>query len=163
LLHECLSQQHHRLRTFQQKLATLSRDEPGQWALCRLLSLFVGGYIDAFDEGSLPGAVADRAYQRLLDLVASPEFRASAEDRLANLDRVAASICGTDCVKHDRAGPQQWPGMRLVGLHGAEKNESSVCSYFRTCALSVLPASSALASTAGEKADYVRAIGHGRV
>jgi len=33
-LHAWLSQQHHGLRTyrtFQQKLATLSRDEPGQW------------------------------------------------------------------------------------------------------------------------------------
>ena len=50
-LHPWLSQQHHGLRTFhtfQQKLATLSRDEPGQQALCRLLSSLVGGYIEAF-------------------------------------------------------------------------------------------------------------------
>ena len=43
-----LSQQHHGLRTFhifQQKLATMSMDEPGQRALCRLLSSLVGGYI----------------------------------------------------------------------------------------------------------------------
>jgi hypothetical protein len=92
-LHSWLSQQHHGLRTFhifQQKLATLSRDEPGQQALCRLLSSLVGGYIEAFDEEPLPVVVADRAYQRLLDLVASLDFRASAEHRLADLNRVAA-------------------------------------------------------------------------
>jgi hypothetical protein len=62
-LHAWLSQQHHGLRTFQifqQKLATLSRDEPGQRALCRLLNSLVGGYIEAFDEEPLPVAVADR-------------------------------------------------------------------------------------------------------
>jgi hypothetical protein len=45
----------------------------------------------------------------------------------------------------------------------AEKNERSVCSYFRICALSGPPASSALASAADGKADYVRPIGHSRV
>ncbi len=88
-----LSQQHHGLRTFhtfQQKLATLSGDEPEQRALCRLLSSLVGGYIEAFDEKPLPVAVADRAFQRLLDLVASLDFRAGADHRLADLNRVAA-------------------------------------------------------------------------
>jgi hypothetical protein len=92
-LHAWLSQQHHGLRTFQifqQKLATLSRDEPEQRALCRLLSYLVGSYIEAFDEEPLPVAAADRAYQRLLDLVASLDFRASTDDRLADLNRVAA-------------------------------------------------------------------------
>lgn len=92
-LHQWLSHQHHGLRTFhtfQQKLATLSRDEPGQRALCRLLSSLAGSYIEAFDEEPLPAAVADRAFERLLDLVASLDFRASAEHRLADLNRVAA-------------------------------------------------------------------------
>ena len=92
-LHPWLSQQPHGLRTFrtfQQKLATLSRDEPGQRALCRLLSSLVGSYIEAFDEEPLPVAIADRAYQRLLDLVASLDFRASTGHRLADLNRVAA-------------------------------------------------------------------------
>jgi len=92
-LYAWLSQQHHGLRTFrtfQQKLATLSRDEPGQRALCRLLNSLVGGYIEAFDEEPLPVAVADRAYQRLLDLVASLDFRGGADLRLADLNRVAA-------------------------------------------------------------------------
>jgi hypothetical protein len=92
-LYAWLSQQHHGLRTyriFQQKLATLSRDNPGQRALCRLLGSLVAGYIEAFDEEPLPVAVADHAYQRLLDLVASLDFRASADHRLADLDRVAA-------------------------------------------------------------------------
>jgi hypothetical protein len=92
-LYAWLSQQHHGLRTFrtfQQKLATLSRDEPGQRALCRLLSSLTGSYIEAFDEAPLPVAVADRAHQRLLELVASLDFRGSADHRLADLDRVAA-------------------------------------------------------------------------
>ena len=92
-LYAWLSQQHHGLRTFrtfQQKLATLSGDEPEQRALCRLLSYLVGSYIEAFDEEPLPVAVADRAYQRLLDLVTSLDVRSCAEDRLADLDRVAA-------------------------------------------------------------------------
>jgi hypothetical protein len=73
-LHAWLLQQHHGLRTcqiFQQKLATLSGDEPEKRALCRLLSYLVASYIEAFDEDPLPVAIADRAYQRLLDLVAS--------------------------------------------------------------------------------------------
>jgi hypothetical protein len=92
-LHAWLSQQHHGLRTFrifQQKLETLSGDEPELRALCRLLTYLVGSYIEAFDEEPLPVVVADRAYQRLLDLVASLDFRTRAEHRLADLNRVAA-------------------------------------------------------------------------
>jgi hypothetical protein len=92
-LYAWLLQQHHGLRTFQifqQKLVTLSGDEPEQRALCRLLSYLVGSYIEAFDEKPLPVAIADRAYQRLLDLVASLDFRASTDHRLADLNRVAA-------------------------------------------------------------------------
>jgi hypothetical protein len=92
-LHAWLSQQHHGLRTFQifqQKLATLSGNAPEQRALCRLLTYVVGSYIEAFDEEPLPVAIADRAHQRLLDLVASLDLRASAEDQLTDLNRVAA-------------------------------------------------------------------------
>ena len=73
-LHTWLSQQPHGLRTYrtlQEKLETLSRHQPEQRAMCRLLSGLVGNYIEAFDEEPLPVAVADRAYGRLLDLVAS--------------------------------------------------------------------------------------------
>jgi hypothetical protein len=92
-LHAWLSQQHHGLRTFRifrQKLATLCGDEPEQRALCRLLTYLVGSHIEAFDEQPLPVVVADRAFQRLLDLIASLDFRTSAENRLADLNRVAA-------------------------------------------------------------------------
>lgn len=92
-LHAWLSHQHHGLRTFrtfQQKLAALSGGEPEQRALYRLLTFLVGSYIEAFDEKPLPVAVADRAFQRLLDLVASLDCRASTEHRLADLNRVAA-------------------------------------------------------------------------
>ncbi|HTF76358.1 MAG TPA: hypothetical protein VK620_18840, partial [Bradyrhizobium sp.] len=67
-----------------------SWDEPGQRALCRLLSSLVGGYIEAFDEEPLPVAVADRFHQRLLDLAASLDHRATAEHQVADLNRVAA-------------------------------------------------------------------------
>jgi hypothetical protein len=92
-LHTWLSQQHHGLRTFhafQQKLDALSRGDPEQRALCRVLSGIVGSYVEAFDEAPLPVPVADRAYHRLLDLVASLDFDASADRRLADINRVAA-------------------------------------------------------------------------
>ena len=56
------------------KTRNLEQGKPGQRALCRLLSSLVGGYIEAFDEEPLPVAIADRAHQRLLDLVASQIF-----------------------------------------------------------------------------------------
>jgi hypothetical protein len=92
-LHTWLSQQHHGLRTFrtfQQKLDDLGNGDPGQRAMCRLLKGIVGSYIDTFDEEPLPVAVADRAYQRLLDVVASLDFDGNADRRLADINRVAA-------------------------------------------------------------------------
>jgi hypothetical protein len=92
-LYAWLSQQHHGLRTyrvFQQKLDDLSARDPHQRALCRLLGGIVGGYVENFDEEPLPVAVADRAHQRLLDLVGSLDFDAGADRRLADINRVAA-------------------------------------------------------------------------
>jgi|GEM_PF-631368 len=92
-LHTWLAQQRHGLRTFrtfQQKLESLSSGDPGQRAVCRLLSGLVGRYIEAFDEAPLPVAVADRAHGRLLDLLASLDLAGSADRRLADIDRVAA-------------------------------------------------------------------------
>jgi hypothetical protein len=72
------------------KLATLSGDEPEQRALCRLLTYLVGSYVEALTRNLCLSRIADRAFQRLLDLVASLDFRASAEHRLADLNRTAA-------------------------------------------------------------------------
>ncbi len=91
-LYAWLSQQHHGLRTYralQQKLDILSGQDPDQRALCRLLGGIVGNYVESFDEDPLPVAVADRAYQRLLDLVGSLDFGAGADRRLADINRVA--------------------------------------------------------------------------
>jgi hypothetical protein len=91
-LYTWLSQQHHGLRTFrafQQKLDDVSQADPEQRALCRLLSDIVGSYVETFDEEPLPVAVADLAYSRLLDLMASLDFSASADRRLADINRVA--------------------------------------------------------------------------
>jgi hypothetical protein len=54
------------------------------------LNAVVGSYVDTFDEEPLPVAVADLAYCRLLELVASLDFSASADRRLADINRVAA-------------------------------------------------------------------------
>ena len=92
-LHKWLSRRHHGLRTFrsfQQKLDTLSRGDPEQRALCRVLGGIVGSYVEAFDEEPLPVPIADHAYHRLLDLMASLDFGASADRRLADINRVAA-------------------------------------------------------------------------
>ena len=93
-LYDWFSHQHHGLRTFrtfQQKLESLSRDEPEQRGLYRLLSNLVGRYIEAFDEEPLPVAVADRAHDRLLALLASLDPKAQPAQRLADINRVAAS------------------------------------------------------------------------
>ena len=90
-LHTWLSQQHHGLKTFrifQQRLDALGKGEPDQRALYQALSNLVGGYVEAFDEEPLPVAVAERAYHRLLDLLASLDLRASADRRLADINRV---------------------------------------------------------------------------
>lgn len=92
-LYAWLSQQHHGLRTyrtFKQKLDILSAHDPDQRALCSLLGGIVGSYIESFDEEPLPVTVADRAYQRLLDLVGSLDFTAGTDRRLADINRVAA-------------------------------------------------------------------------
>ena len=93
-LYTWFSYQHHGLRTFetfQQKLESLSTEEPDQRGLYRLLSNLVGRYIEAFDEEPLPVSVADRAYDRLLELLGSLDLRATADRRLADINRVAAS------------------------------------------------------------------------
>jgi hypothetical protein len=92
-LYDWLFQQHRGLRTFQlfrQKLARLAVDEPDHRALYTLLSLLAARYIDAFDEEPVPIPVADRTYENLLRLVATLDLSASAERRLADLNRVAA-------------------------------------------------------------------------
>ena len=93
-LYTWFSCQHHGLRTFetfQQKLESLSTEEPDQRGLYRLLNNLVGRYIEAFDEEPLPVSVADRAYDRLLELLGSLDLRATADRRLADINRVAAS------------------------------------------------------------------------
>ena len=92
-LHSWLSQQHHGLRTFrnfQDKLELLSARDPAQRGLYALLNRLAGSYVEAFDEAPLPVATADRAYGRLLDLVASLDLKADADRRLADINRVAA-------------------------------------------------------------------------
>src|SRR6476620_490355 len=87
-----LSQQHHGLGTFmvfEQKAENLISEEPEHRALYRLLANIVGSYIEAFDEEPLPVGVADRAHQRLLDLLASLDLRANADHRLVDINRVA--------------------------------------------------------------------------
>ena len=93
-LYAWFSHQHHGLRAFrnlQQKLESLSRNEPDQRGLYRLLSGLVCSYIETFDEEPLPVAVAERAHERLLELLASLDPHANPARRLADINRVAAS------------------------------------------------------------------------
>ena len=93
-LYDWFSHQHHGLRTFksfQQKLESLSRDEPEQRGLYALLNNLVASYVEAFDEEPLPVSIADRAHDRLLALLASLDLKATADRRLADINRVAAS------------------------------------------------------------------------
>jgi hypothetical protein len=93
-LYAWFSHQHHGLRAFrnfQQKLESLSRDEPEQRGLYRLLSNLVGDYVEMFDEAPLPVAVADRAHERLLELLAGLDLQANPARRLADINRVAAT------------------------------------------------------------------------
>ena len=92
-LYDWLSRQHHGLRTFQlfrEKLAELSEREPGKRALYALLSRLAGRYTEMFDEEPVPAAVADRAYDRLLKLLAGLNQCASPAGQLADLNRIAA-------------------------------------------------------------------------
>jgi hypothetical protein len=91
-LYDWLSRQHHGLRTFRlfrAKLADLSEREPDKMALYTLLSQLAGRYIEALDESPVPVAIADRAHERLLRLMASLHLT-SAEGQLSDLNRVAA-------------------------------------------------------------------------
>jgi hypothetical protein len=70
-LYDWFSRQHHGLRTFQTfraKLADLSEREPDKTALYALLSRLADRFVEAFNEGQVPIAIADRAYDRLLRL-----------------------------------------------------------------------------------------------
>jgi hypothetical protein len=111
-----LANQHHGLRTFrafEQKLHEIGSGDPGQRAICRLLSAVVGNHVDAYDEAPLPVAVADRAHRHLLELVSSIDFSAGTERRLADINRVAAwsrlrPPCGGSLHSaHGRAEPVQ--------------------------------------------------------
>jgi hypothetical protein len=85
-------QQHHGLHTFrtlQHKLAELSRGAPEHSALCQLLSNLVTPYIDVYDEAPLPVSAAERAHQRLAELLASIDPTAPAERHLADFNRIA--------------------------------------------------------------------------
>ena len=66
-LYAWVAGQHHGLRTFkafQQKLDSLSNDEPDQRGLCKVLSGVVGRYVEALDEQPVPVELADRAHRR---------------------------------------------------------------------------------------------------
>jgi hypothetical protein len=104
-LYDWLSRQHHGLRTFQlfrEKLAELSEGEPDKRALYALLGRLAARYIEAFDEQPVPATVADRAYDRLLELLASLDQCASAAGQLDELNRIAALDLVTPRASVDR-------------------------------------------------------------
>ena len=88
-----LASQHAGLRTFkafQLKLAEFAARYPEQRAFCRLLDDIVGRHIEEYDEAPLPSAVAERAYQNLLQSVAYLDCQAAPAQQLGTLNRLAA-------------------------------------------------------------------------
>ena len=82
-----LSDQHPGRKTFktlQLKFEQLAANHREQRAMYRLLHGIVGRYIGEFDEAPLPSAIADRAYQRLLRLLAEPDSAASRQGSSGN-------------------------------------------------------------------------------
>ena len=95
-LHDWLRHQHPGLRTYRtlnEKLLQAAKDDPTHRAVYRLLSNLASGYAATFDEEPLPIEVAERAYQRLLSLVAEAErsLGSPIETQLAVLNEIAAS------------------------------------------------------------------------
>ena len=92
-LYDWLSRQTQGISTFHLfriKLVSRGEREPGNAALYALLSRLAGRYIETIDERPIPVAIADRAHQRLLNLLASLKHCASADDQLVNLNQFAA-------------------------------------------------------------------------
>lgn len=94
-LHDWLLSQHPGLRThksFQRKALELASRDDEHKALYRLLASMVGRYIEWFDEEPIPPAVAERAYQLLLELVEDAEMSIHAPpvEQMKILNKVAA-------------------------------------------------------------------------
>jgi|ERR1700731_1065460 hypothetical protein len=95
-LHDWLLSQHPGLRThkaFQKKALELASRDGEHRALYRLLASMVGRYIEWFDEEPLPPAVAERAYQLLLELAEDAERSIGAPpvEQVKVLNKVAAA------------------------------------------------------------------------
>jgi hypothetical protein len=92
-LHVWLASQHPGLRTFktfQLKLGEFAAAHPQARAMCRLLDVVVGRYVEEFDEAPLPSAVAERAFANLLRSVAELDCGAAPAHQLGALNRLAA-------------------------------------------------------------------------
>jgi hypothetical protein len=95
-LHNWLRSQHPGLRTyrtFHVMLLKAAHNDAKHRAVYRLLSNLTSGYAATFDEEPLPVDVADKAYQRLLDLVDKAELSigATIEQQLEVLNEIAAA------------------------------------------------------------------------
>jgi hypothetical protein len=95
--------------TFQRKIATLSRDVPGQRALCRLLSSLVDGYIAAFDEEPLPVALADRAINACSTWSRASIFEPARRTGWPTSIVLQRTTSGIDCVIPQQAGRRGQP------------------------------------------------------
>ena len=113
-----LSDQHSGRKTFktlQLKFVQLAADHPERRAMYRLLHGIVGRYIGKSDEAPLPSAIAYRAYQRLLQLLAEPDSAVEPARQLGDLNRLAAlnlARCARDIFR--RAVSSNGPAMCAV-------------------------------------------------
>lgn len=90
-----LSAQHpglHTYKAFRTKTLQLSASDSEHRALYQLLAGMAGRYIESFDEAPLPVETAERAYQRLVNVVADAENsrQGPAQQQIQALNRVAS-------------------------------------------------------------------------
>lgn len=91
-----LSSQHpglHTYKAFQSKTLLLSTSDTEHRALYKLLAAMAGRYIDSFEEAPLPVETAERAYRKLVDVVAEAEnsITTTAPQQIHTLNRVAST------------------------------------------------------------------------
>lgn len=95
-LHDWLRNQHPGLRTYRalhEMLLKAANDDPTHRAAYRLLSNLAFNYAATFDEEPLPVDVANKAYERLLDLVDKAELSigSTVEQQLTVLNEIAVA------------------------------------------------------------------------
>jgi hypothetical protein len=94
-LHNRLSHQHPGLRTyvtFQNKVNELAQRDSEHRAIYKLLCTIVDPFVESFDEGPLPSALAESTFHRLLGIVREAEdsIALAPDQQIDTLNRIAS-------------------------------------------------------------------------